>query len=232
MLLFEIFPKNISTYGNEMDNLFWLITAITGLAFVISLFILLYPLVKYRANKVNRATYISGDRKKHFKWVAIAMTCIAMSDFIIMYAELGTWSKMEENPVNPDFHVAITGRQWNWIFTYPGKDGKLYTADDITIDEQNSELHVPMNKNIVIDLKARDVLHSFFVAEIRLKQDAIPGRTIKRWFNMTRECKYDRAGAEICGLLHSQMRNFLVAEPQEKFDAFMNALIEKNQPKP
>ena len=89
-----------------------------------------------------------------------------------------------------------------------------------------------MNKNIVIDLKARDVLHSFFVAEIRLKQDAIPGRTIKRWLNITREGKYDLACAEICGLLHSQMRNFLVAEPQEKFDAFMNALIEKNQPKP
>ena len=232
MLLFDIFPKNISTYGSEIDNLFWLITALTGIAFVISLFVLLYPLIKNSAGRAKRATYITGENKKHFRWVAAAMILLAMGDFIIMYAEHGTWVKMEENPVKADFHVAITGRQWNWIFTYPGRDGQLYTADDIMIDEQNSELHVPVNKNVVIDLKARDVLHSFFVAELRLKQDNIPGRTIKRWFNATIEGKYDMACAEICGLLHSQMRNFLVVESQEKFDAYMSALIEKNQPKP
>lgn len=232
MLLFNIFPKNISTYGGEIDNLFWLITVITGIAFAISLFILIYPLVKNHYKNVPRAEYITGEKKKHFRWITIALVLLAMGDFVIMFAEHGTWVKMEENPVKADLHIAITGRQWNWIFTYPGEDGKLYTPDDIMIDEQNSELHVPVNKNIVIDLKARDVLHSFFVAELRLKQDNIPGRTIKRWFNATVEGTYDMVCAEICGLLHSQMRNFLVVESQEKFDNYMKSLIEKNSVKP
>lgn len=231
-LLFDIFPKSISTYGHEIDNLFWLITIIIGIAFFISLFILLYPIFNNRRGSVPRATYFTGEKKKHFRWVTIALVLLALSDFAILFAEHGTWAKMEENSIPADFHVAITGRQWNWIFTYPGKDGKLYTADDIMIDEQNSELHVPVNKNIVIDLKATDVLHSFFVAELRLKQDNIPGRTIRRWFNATVEGTYDMACAEICGVLHSQMRNFLVVESQEKFDSYMNDLIAKHQPAP
>lgn len=232
MLLFEIFPKNISTYGGEIDNLFWLITGITGVAFIISLFILIYPLVTNYYKRTPRAAYITGERKKHFRWITIALVVLGLSDFAILLAEHGTWVKMEQTAVSKDLHVAIIGRQWNWIFIYPGRDGKLYTADDITVDEQNSELHVPVNKNIVIDLKARDVLHSFFVAELRLKQDNIPGRTIQRWFNATVEGKYDMACAEICGVLHSQMRNFLVVESQEKFDAYMEDLIQKNSPKP
>ena len=140
-------------------------------------------------------------------------------------------AKIEQEPVTADLQIAVTGRQWNWIFTYPGKDGKLYTADDIMIDDQNSELHVPVNKNIVFDLKSRDVVHSFFLKNVRLKQDAIPGRTMKRWFNCNKEGRYEIACSEICGMLHSQMRNWLVVDSQENFDKYMKTLYEKNSPK-
>ncbi|HEY4798211.1 MAG TPA: hypothetical protein VII99_03955 [Bacteroidia bacterium] len=231
MLLFKVFPENISTYGNEIDNLFWLIFAISAVAFIVSLFVLLYPLYSNHHSKKKKADYITGEKKSHFKWVAIAVVIMALSDFAIMFAEHGTWAKIEEDPVSVDFHIAVTGRQWNWIFTYPGKDGILYTADDITIDDQNSELHVPVNKNIVFDLKSRDVVHSFFLKNIRLKQDAVPGRTIKRWFNCIKEGKYEIACSEICGVLHSQMRNWLVVDSQENFDNYINALYNQNQPK-
>jgi cytochrome c oxidase subunit II len=227
----HIFPENVSTYGHEIDNLFWLVLGFAGVAFVISLFVLFYPLFKNHHSKVSRAQYITGESRKHFRWITIALVLLAMSDFIILFAEHGTWEKIENVPSQQDVHVAIIGRQWNWIFTYPGPDGKLYTADDVTIDEQNSELHVPVNKNIVIDLKARDVLHSFFVVNSRLKQDCIPGRTNSRWFNITKEGRYDISCAEICGMLHSQMRNFLVVESQEKYDQFLKTLYEKNSVK-
>lgn len=224
----KLFPENISTYGHEIDNLFWLILVFVAVAFVISAFVLIYPLFKYNSNKVKRAEYFTGESKKHFKWITIALVLLALSDFIIVFAEHDAWETIENAPEKADVHVGITGRQWNWIFTYPGKDGVLYTSDDVVVDDQNSELHVPVNKNIVFDLRSKDVLHSFFVINTRLKQDVIPGRTNTRWFNITKEGKYDIACAEICGILHSGMRNFLVVESQEKYDQYVQALYEKN----
>ena len=228
MLLFKIFPENASTYGGEIDNLFWLIFVFVVIGFVISLFVLLYPLFKYNSNKVKRAEYFTGEKKKHFRWITIALVLLTLSDFVILAVEHDTWVKIEENPVQSDLHIEVIGRQWNWIFTYPGPDGKLYTADDVTIDMQNSEMHVPVNKNIVVELKAKDVLHDFFVPDFRLKQDVIPGRTIKRWFNSTKEGKYDLICSQICGVLHSQMRNFIVVESQGKYDEFIKTLYERS----
>ncbi len=227
----NILPKNVSTYGQEIDSLFWLITTFALIAFVISLFVLIYPLFKYRQRAGVKAEYFTGEKKTHFKWVAIALIALALSDFIIMYAEHDAWVTIEGLPAQQDFHVGVTGRQWNWIFTYPGPDGKLGTADDVVVDEQNSELHVPVNKNIIFDLRARDVVHSFFIVNTRLKQDALPGRVVTRWFNITVEGKYDISCSQICGVLHAKMRNYVVAESQEKFDAYIKALYDNNKPK-
>lgn len=226
----RIFPENVSTYGQEIDDLFWLISVFVIIAFVISLFVLIYPLIKYNYKKVKKADYVTGESKKHFRWITIALVLLASSDFVILLAEHGTWDKIENIPAQYEVRVGVTGRQWNWIFTYPGPDGKLNTADDVVIDEQNSELHVPVNKNIVFELRASDVLHSFFVVNTRLKQDVIPGRMNTRWINITKEGKYDISCAEICGLLHSVMRNFLVVESQEKYDRYIKTLYEKNAP--
>lgn len=226
----NIFPENVSTYGHEIDHLFWLICIFAGVAFVISLFILLYPLFKNHHTKVKKAEYITGEKKQHFHWITIALVLLAMSDFVILFAEHGTWEKIETVPSQKDMQCVITGRQWNWIFTYPGPDGKLYTEDDVVVDEQNSELHVPVNKNIVFDLRSVDVVHSFFIVNTRLKQDAIPGRTNTRWINFTKEGKYDISCAEICGVLHSKMRNFIVVESQEKYEQYIKDLYAKNAP--
>ncbi len=227
----KIFPENVSTYGQEIDDLFWLILVFVVIAFVISLFVLFYPLVKNNHKKVKRATYFTGESKKQFRWITVSLVILAMSDFVILLAEHGTWEKIENIPMKNDLHIGITGRQWNWIFSYPGPDGKLNTADDVVIDEQNSELHIPVNKNIVFELRSRDVLHSLFIINTRLKQDVIPGRMNTRWVNITKEGKYDITCAEICGVLHSKMRNFLVVESQQKYDRYIKALYEKNSPK-
>ncbi len=223
----SIFPENVSTYGHEIDNLFYFIFVIVAIAFVISIFLLIYPLFKYNSKRVKKAEYITGEKRKHYKWITTALILLATSDFIILLAEHGTWEKIETVTPDEEYRVGVTGRQWNWIFTYPGQDGKLNTSDDIVIDEQNAELHIPVNKNVVFELRSRDVLHSFFVVNTRLKQDVIPGRTMLAWFNVTKEGRYDISCAEICGVMHSAMRNFLVVESQEKFDAYIKELTDK-----
>ncbi len=224
----NIFPENISTYGGEVDSLFFTITIFIGIAFFISLFALMYPLFKYRYKEGRKASTVRGTGMKQMKWIYIAMGALALCDFYMLYQEHGTWVKMEETlPDQQDLHVVVTGKQWNWVFTYPGPDNTLYTADDVIVNQQNSEMHVPVNKNIIMDIKATDVVHSLFFKNIRLKQDAIPGRTITRWFNATKTGKYEIACAEICGVLHSKMRNYLVVESQEDFEKYLADLYIK-----
>ncbi len=220
----NIFPENISTYGDEIDQLFWVTMVFVTIAFGISLFFLNYPLFRFRHKKGRKATYVKGDNWKQLKWITVACIVLFVCDMYILFAEHPTWHKIEQYLPKADVHIGITARQWNYVFTYPGPDGKLNTSDDVVINQQNSEMHVPVNKNIIIELRAADVVHSFFVSNLRLKQDAIPGRTITRWFNATKEGTYDIVCAEICGVLHSKMRNFLVVESQEKYEAFLEEL--------
>lgn len=227
----NIFPENASTYGGEIDNLFWLIFAFVAIAFVISIIVLFYPLFRYNSKNAPKAEYITGEKKKHFKWVTIALVLLAMSDFVILVVEHGTWDKIEMNPPTDGIRVGITGIQWNWVFTYPGPDGKLNTSDDVVVNELSSELHVPVNTNIIMELRSRDVIHDVFIPNARTKQDVLPGRTNVRWVNFTKEGKYEIVCSQICGVLHSKMRNYFVVESKEKYDAYIKDLYAKHAPK-
>ena len=221
----KIFPDNVSTYAHEIDDLFYLIFVFAGIAFVISLIALLIPVFR----KIEKASPFTGEKRMHWKWIAIPVVLLALSDFVILYVEHGTWAKIEQQIPEKEVHIGVIGRQWNWIFVYPGPDNKLWTSDDKIVDEQNSELHVPVNKKIVFDLRAKDVLHNFSIPVTRLKQDVIPGRTNTRWFEATKTGKYEIQCAEICGLLHSMMRNFLVVEDEESYKTFTAELYKEKK---
>ncbi len=79
--------------------------------------------------------------------------------------------------------VEVTARQWEWRIRYPGEDGKLGTSDDIF---DVNELHVPANEDVIVALKSNDILHSFFIPNLRVKQDAVPGMKIPVWFRWCR----------------------------------------------
>src|SRR4029079_16154069 len=85
-------------------------------------------------------------------------------------------------------------------------DGKFGTGDDKTLLD---ELHVPVNKIVHVNLKSQDVIHSFFVPQFRMKQDAVPGREIAQWFEATKPGKYELPCAELCGFGHSGMRGWI-----------------------
>lgn len=226
--MLDWFPENISTYGGEIDSLFNTIYFWTALAFVISLFLFIYPMFAYTKKQGHVALYIKGDNWKQLRLVVLAMFILSLTDFYILYAEHSTWHDIEEQVPEPDLHIGVTGRQWNWIFIYPGSDSILYTADDVVVNQQNSTLHVPINKNIVFDLKSVDVLHSFSVPNARFKQDVVPGRTITRWFNLTKTGTYEIQCAELCGVLHSKMRNFLSVDSETDFQTFIDSVYSNN----
>ncbi|HSH14246.1 MAG TPA: hypothetical protein VLA15_10865, partial [Desulfurivibrionaceae bacterium] len=98
--------------------------------------------------------------------------------------------------------IRVVGQQWGWVFQHPGADNQLDTSDDILTTD---DLYVEQGKTYHFQLQSRDVVHSFSVPVFRLKQDAIPGRTITGWFEPTLTGTYDIQCAEICGIGHGVM---------------------------
>lgn len=217
----KFFPENISDIGLEIDKLFWMITGVVGIASIITLFLFLYPLITRKKQRSKAEMFLTGDTHRKRLWIYIGMFLLLAGDFYILFAEHPIWNKIEETLPQPDFKVAIVGKQWMWSIIYPGPDGKLYTADDVMAI---NELHVPKGKVIHMDLKAMDVLHSVFLPQARFKQDVLPGRTITRWVKLNKTGKYDISCAEICGLGHSMMRGDLIVEDEDQWQVSMNKI--------
>jgi cytochrome c oxidase subunit 2 len=123
-------------------------------------------------------------------------------DVLIIVAALRVWSEVKMTMPQADQTVRVISQQWAWTFVHPGPDGKLDTPDDISVVD---ELHVEKDKVYHFELTSRDVLHSFSIPVFRLKQDAIPGRTIKGWFKATMTGQFDIQCTEICGIGHGLM---------------------------
>lgn len=109
----------------------------------------------------------------------------------------------------PSLVVNVTGLQYAWIFTYP----------DTSVT--SGELHVPIGREVEINMTANDVIHAFWVPEFRLKQDAIPGRQTEIRFTPSKAGDYTLICAELCGPYHGAMRTQVVVESQEAFDKWM-----------
>lgn len=207
------FPENISTFGADIDGVFFLIYYIVGFWFVLTLAAILYFGGRYRRRAGRRAVYIRGDRWRELSWILIPSAIILVLDLGIDAAGARVWETVKTRLPAGDVHLNVTGKQFEWLVTYPGADAKLGTPDDFTV---NSELHVPAGQDIRITLRSQDVLHSFFLPNVRLKQDAVPGRAIDVWFKVTKPGEYELACAELCGFGHYVMRGkFIVHTPEE-----------------
>jgi len=211
-------PEGASTYAADIDWVMTFIYWVCGVWFVISEVLLAYLVVRYRQRDGVRAAWIPGDKLSTMAWVLVPVAAVLVCDLIIENVADPVWHKVKIHvPESPALTVRVTARQYAWLFTYPGKDGELGTADDFT----ESELRVPVDREVLMELEATDVLHSFWVPELRLKQDVIPGRRIPAWFEVTKEGTYTIACAELCGTGHTMMKASLVAQPGEAFDVWL-----------
>jgi cytochrome c oxidase subunit 2 len=214
----EIMPKVLSSYANQIDDLGFLITVLVGIGFFLAQGVLFYSIFKFRAKKGEKAAYILGDRWGQLKWVFIPVFFVVVGDFFVDLKTTSVWALIKQELPETDFQVRIIGSQYSWNFITPGLDGKFGTSDDISTV---GELHVPVNKKIVFFLEAKDVVHSFSVPVLRLKQDALPGRTIKGWFDVLESGKYDIMCTQICGTGHSQMQALLVVQDPADYEAWV-----------
>ena len=206
-------PETVSTYGPDIDRLFYVIYYVTGATFFIVQFTLLAFLILYRHRDDRRATYTHGNTSLEIAWTIAPAVLLV----ILAFVSRNLWAAIKQRVPPSDMQVQVTAKQFNWEIAYPGPDGKLGTADDVTMD---NDLHVPVGKTIRVQLKSRDVIHSFFIPQARFKQDAVPGHEIPTWFKITKPGKYEIPCAELCGFGHSGMRGWLYVHPLDEYEAW------------
>jgi len=216
-------PEAASSYAADLDGLISTITWIVGVWFVLAQTVLFYFLIRYRRKPGQRAAYLPGRTLRAMSWVLVPCAIILGFDLVLDAASAPVWDEIKIELPPHDELVRIQGEQWMWRFTYPGPDGLLDTDDDF---ETLNDLHVPVDKVVLFELRAKDVLHSFWVPQLRLKQDAVPGRTIKGWFRTTKEGDWEVICAEICGILHTNMKGMMHSESPEKYRTWVAAQIE------
>jgi cytochrome c oxidase subunit 2 len=193
---------------------------IVGAWFVVAELLLLYLVFRYRRRSGTKATYLPARSLRAMAVVLIPCAVILAFDLVIDAVAAPIWDDIKQKLPAHDQLVRIQGEQWAWRFTYPGPDGVLDTQDDF---ETVNEMHVPIGKVVQFELTAKDVLHSFFVRELRLKQDAVPGRVIRGWFTATREGAYEIPCAEICGFAHTMMKGTLTVESEEAYGRWLES---------
>ena len=237
-------PEGITTTAPAVDHLFYIILWLTGAVFVLVQATLLYFLVRYRHRAGRPAHYTHGNTMVETVWTAIpAVILVALA----LHSQR-IWAQVRGTPPPAALEIEIAAQQFAWNVHYPGADQRLGRSDPRLVDEASNpigldrndpdakddivtvnQLHLPANRVTLIRLRSKDVIHSFFVPQFRMKQDAVPGFTGRLWVSPTKIGNYEIACAELCGLGHYRMRGFLTVESDDAFAAWLAEALKEQQ---
>lgn len=227
------FPPAISELARQFDDQFMLTLVLTGFFFVLIHLILAYIVVRYREGP-GPGSYWFGN----IKWVWVTIVAMALLDLRLAFGAEGIWYRLHLADGPRDAVVIeVVGQQFVWNVRYPGPDGRFGRVRRDLVDDALNPLGidpgdaagkddivqptvmVPVGRPIELHLESKDVIHSFFVRELRIKQDAVPGLTVPLRFKADTVGRYEVACAELCGLGHHQMRTFLDVLEEGEFES-------------
>jgi cytochrome c oxidase subunit II len=235
-----------SEHGARIDSVFWVTMAVTVIAFSIISIVMFIFLFKYRYKEGYKASYFPDSHILELTWTVIPAIVLA----ILIFTGLNAWNDIT-SPASKDAEVIeIVAQQFAWTARYPGvKDNtlgkynfKLIDATNefgLDLSDKNShddfkslELHLPKGKEVLLKIRAKDVLHSVFLPHFRVKMDAVPGMPTHFKFVATKTTQemrdelgnqnfnYELACTEICGRGHFSMKMSVVVEEQEAYEAW------------
>jgi cytochrome c oxidase subunit 2 len=279
-------PKNICTFGPDIDWLFYFILAVTGFFFILTEVLLVWFMYIYAGGPGARphvfghhagetkvywttqfktwfrpvSALVSDQHRLELTWTMVPAVIL----LIVAVTQIYAWDKIKyvRSMPDPDQVLEVSARQFEWRMRYPTSAqldrltgawranpqmteqwARSPHADDIHVV---NELHIWKGAKVRVYLKSRDVLHSFFLPNMRIKQDAVPGKVIPVWFQATeantrpngdrwedgydpatqragvREQVWELACAELCGWGHYKMQGKLyVHETKEDFDRWL-----------
>ena len=212
--MIEYFIQSASSFSGDIDNLFLVITLIIGFWFILVFGALVYFILKFRRKDGVKAKYITGETHSQTKWTHYPHYAVIAMDVVIIAVNIIVWVNIKQTLPPKDNLIRVIGQQWSWSFVHAGPDGVLDTDDDINTV---NDLHVKVDETYHFELQSRDVLHNFSVPAFRLRQDAVPGRTITGWFKPTKTGTYDLQCAEMCGYGHGIMGAAITVHSEESY---------------
>jgi cytochrome c oxidase subunit II len=222
-------PENINAHGGVIDSLFMFILVLTGVIFIATTVAMFWFMWRYDAGANRDAVaFTHGSHTLEVVWSILPAATLV---FIAIY-QMNAWAdakmrrpKMSNGEIKLPL-AEVTGRQFEWRLRYAytktenWKQGEpfIFGKDDIYLV---NDLHLPVNEEIVLSIKSADVLHSFFLPNLRVKQDVVPGMKQFVWFQPTKAGVYDIVCAELCGWGHYKMRGRVTIESREKYDLWL-----------
>ncbi len=236
------FPPPINQHGITYDQHFLSTLLVTGVIFFLAQLALGYVIIRYR-DRGKPAVYSHGNNKLEALWTSAA--AILFIGAVLASTRVFAGVHLARPPENA-LRVEVLGKQFAWSFRYPGPDGKFGRTDIKLINDAagnpfglddtdpaarddivTSSLRVPAGTPVRLTLKSRDVIHNFFVRELRLKQDLVPGMEIPLHFQADKTGVYEIPCSELCGLGHHQMRSTLEVLTPEQFRKWEQAQLEQ-----
>jgi len=238
MLNYLGLPVQASTHAGEIDHMISLVHWLMLVLFVGWGIFFVYALFRFRRGANPRASY-DGAKGKISKGIEVAIVVIEM--VLLAFYAIPAWARRvsEFPPESQATVVRVVGEQFAWNVHYPGPDGKfgrtdvnLVTADNpLGLDRSDpaakddittiNQLNLPIDRPVLVHLSSKDVIHSFGLYEMRVKQDAIPGMSIPVWFIPNRAGEYEITCSQLCGLGHFRMRGFVTIQSAADYEKWM-----------
>lgn len=232
-------PPVASQHGVGIDTMLIYLLATTGTLIFAGHVALGYFILRF-SRGAGAAAELPGKRAQRFWSIVPAVVIAFVAEGGVLLLGLPVFAEMyTDGPPENAVIVEVTGEQFTWNVRYPGPDGEfgstdptLYSLENpvgLSSDDPKGEddivdlalIYVPVNRPVRIRLRSKDVLHSFYLPNHRIKQDAVPGMTIELWFVPTVEGEFDIACAELCGFGHYQMRGFLHVVSESEFEQYL-----------
>src|ERR1041385_7920091 len=237
----SMFPKQASQHAAEIDQMTILVHWLMLVLFIGWGAFFIFVLFRFRKGANPKASY-TGAKGKISKGLEVGVAIIEV--ILLLFYAIPAWAKRGKQfpSDNEATAVRVIAHQFAWEVQYPGPDGKFGRTDPKLVSAENligidrsdpaakddivtsNQLILPVNKPVLVHLSSQDVIHSFGLYEMRVKQDAIPGMSIPVWFTPTvttvdmrtklgkPEFEYEIACSQLCGLGHFRMRGFMTIQ--------------------
>jgi len=236
-------PPNASEHGYQIDHIIEFSHWFMGALFLGWSAYFAFVLIRFRRRRHPKADYqgIKSGISTHLEFSVVLIEAVLLIGFAIPL-----WAKrVNQFPEAKDaILVHAVGQQFNWNFHLPGPDGEFGHRDVHLVTNSNplgldpndpaskddivtlGELHVPINRPVIIELSSKDVIHNFALVHMRIAQDAIPGSLIPMWFKPIKTGSYEIICGQLCGLGHYGMKGTLVVDEPAEYQAWLKERAE------
>lgn len=231
-------PIQASAHAEEIDQMIILVHWMMAILFVGWGAFYIYALVRFRASANPKADY-EGVKSHTSSYLEIAVAVIEA--VLLVGFAIPAWAhRVNEFPPEEDATVIhMIGKQFEWHSHYPGNDGRFGRRDISLITPTNAigldrsdpngaddivsinQMNIPVNKPVIVYLSSMDVIHSMGIAEMRVKQDAIPGIQVPVWWVPTVTGNWEVNCSQLCGLGHYRMRGFVTVQTESEYEAWL-----------